>query len=336
MAKTVFSPASMVAHVWAQQTQDTGRSSNGNFRFIGPDLYHYSALIAKFVTAANGERVALLTARSWPATTSKHQSLARNAVIGKGFTVPDIGNGASAPDHAANLAYLVKTYRDGVASLKRKRDIYDYYTEHATSEANTAQDYAAAFGLPDPGLTPEQDIEEVKAHHKARYSRLNTPEAIAKREKDKERREATRIAREERQRQATIEANSQAIAEWLTGERRHLPYDASYDSRGGAILRVSGDKLQTSQGVEVPLNHAIRVFRRVAACREAQKEWRTNGETIRVGHFEVTQITEDGTLIAGCHTIYWPEIERIARIVGVLEPARENNLHNPSENPLTL
>jgi hypothetical protein len=63
----------------------------------------------------------------------------------------------------------------------------------------------------------------------------------------------------------------------------------------------------------VPLSHAIRVFQFVKLCRERNQEWKRNGKTLRVGHFQVDFIHADGSFQAGCHFIGWPEIERVAR-----------------------
>jgi hypothetical protein len=60
-----------------------------------------------------------------------------------------------------------------------------------------------------------------------------------------------------------------------------------------------------------------------SAWRDAGVKWQRNGETIRVGHFTVDRIEANGTLHAGCHRIYWPEIEQAAIVAGVLQPAEQ-------------
>ena len=97
-----------------------------------------------------------------------------------------------------------------------------------------------------------------------------------------------------------------------------MPWDVSTDENGGALLRVRGDNLETSLGARVPLAHAIKAFHRVGQCRAAGLSWHRNGDTIRVGQFQVDQINPDGSFRAGCHRINWPEIEAAARVAGVL------------------
>jgi hypothetical protein len=168
-----------------------------------------------------------------------------------------------------------------------------------------------------PELYPETDRQAVLDYH-------NTPDKAAKRAAKAEREKATREARElaeRRAREARIAANRQAIAEWRAGSRYNLPHDAARDEAGGALIRIKGDVLETSLGASVPLEHAIKVFRRVAACRDAGVSWHRNGETIRVGAFQVDAIDADGSFRAGCHSFNWPEIEQAARLAGALEEA---------------
>lgn len=79
---------SMVAHVWAQQTQDFGRSHNGNFYFHGPVLYSYGS---HFVVAVKDAKGAFwLNSSSYSPTTGGHQSDARAAVSGTVYNIPDL------------------------------------------------------------------------------------------------------------------------------------------------------------------------------------------------------------------------------------------------------
>lgn len=117
------------------------------------------------------------------------------------------------------------------------------------------------------------------------------------------------------------EAKEQAerVALWLAGEPvGRIRFDAP---NGGAALRIIGDELQTSHGAFVPLAHAVKVFRFVKMCRDKGEGWKRNGKTIRVGHFQVDSIAPTGDFVAGCHSIGWPEVERVAKLAGVFECA---------------
>jgi hypothetical protein len=78
----------MTAHVWAQQTQESGRSSNGNFYFEGRTLYSYGSHYVVGFIAPNGQ--AFLNSDSSSMTTSgKHKPAAARAVT-RAFYVPDL------------------------------------------------------------------------------------------------------------------------------------------------------------------------------------------------------------------------------------------------------
>lgn len=74
---TVFSN-DMVAHVWAQMSQESGRSNNGQFYFEGRTLYSYGSHFVVGHIMPDG--AALLNRDSYSITTSRHQSRADSAV----------------------------------------------------------------------------------------------------------------------------------------------------------------------------------------------------------------------------------------------------------------
>ena len=110
---------------------------------------------------------------------------------------------------------------------------------------------------------------------------------------------------------------SEKRADWLNGG---ASYWRGTDETGGALIRalrverdatgaIIGGTLETSQGANVPLTHALRVFAIARQCREAG---RTLEPRQRVGLFTVDRIDSTGGFNAGCHRINWPEIERLA------------------------
>lgn len=134
--------------------------------------------------------------------------------------------------------------------------------------------------------------------------------------------EAVRIEQAERE-----EKLKHAVAEWLAGERgeRYALHglgrtliravDVTRDENG----TITGGKLETSQGADVPLTHAVRAFRFLKMCRMTGRTWERNGRSIRVGHFQIDSVQADGSFKAGCHVIGWAEVERLATQLGVFE-----------------
>lgn len=305
-----------VAHLWAHWDNDPkhkaarARSSNGNMSFEGASLYSYRTEIGRIVESVTGRRIALITSRTYSVTTSsKHMPPARRAASHlKMFCVENFS------DHAGNLRRLVTDYREAIEKAKRSRDYpQEYRIGHV---AAVADDYAETFGLKPPALPWEADTAAVAAYRAERDARNSTPEALAKREREKAQREARKAAKEAKAREAAEAAYAEALTGWLAGEGHYLPY------RFGAVhLRVRGDTLETSQGARVPLADAIRAFRFAQLVRERGTAWERNGEQVRVGAFQIDRISANGDIRAGCHLIPWSESERIARQIGLFDRA---------------
>ncbi len=149
--------------------------------------------------------------------------------------------------------------------------------------------------------------------------------------------EVERAAEFRRTEGARREAERAALkGRWLAGEPVRWTGAAA---DGSALLRIvdrdrSGTAegegrlehmtLETSQGAEVPLRHALRVFQFVKLCRERGTAWHRNGRTLRVGHFQVDAIDTQGNFTAGCHNIGWSEVERVAKEHGLFDlPAHD-------------
>ena len=318
MSRTVYDN-SMVAHVWANQSQESARSHNGNFHFAGSIIYSYQTPIARLWVTVDGRRVALVDSASYSMTTSsKHmpaiwRALARTVPA---FMVPH----PASERHPDNLAYLAARYAELRASLHRRRDLWRPAAESLQELANGAIQYAEAFGLAVPAFDVDGDAATITAAHAARQARNADPAYQAKREREKERREARKI---EREREATAQRHrlqEESRSRWLAGEYVGYAYQLA-SAGGGALLRVRSDNVETSRGANVPLSHAVKAFRFIKLCRERGQEWRRNGHSIHVGHFTVDHIEANGNFRAGCHFIEWSEVERIARQIGVIDDA---------------
>lgn len=333
---------SMVPHLWAQQDEEQGwaKSGKGSISYDGKVLISYSTVIARFVEDINDETVVLISkqhgqSRGWGNTTGRQISEAARATSHRTqFTeLQDVGNQYTGPDHQANLDAMIAEYREDIAKQKR---VMDFWRTSPASIITTARNYARRFGLEMPAIDENAEWAEVVAILAERERKRNTPQAIAKRERDAERRaakrtleqqeKAARRAREraeyeERQRLSEIKRKEQektAIIDFRSGKSR---FGHCSDNKGGALIRVVDGELQTSHGARVPLDQAIKVFKVAFACRRRNEflDAHLLNPPIRVGNFKVDQIRRDGTIRAGCHTIHWPEIERCAVSLGLIE-----------------
>lgn len=316
--KTVFSNA-MLVHVWAQQTQSMGRAHS--MRFVDDTLFSYQTPVARILTGANGQRVLLVSDDSYSPTTGGHISGALRA-FGYGnpsFRVPSLGrdggrrsealddNGRVILDHYRNLTALLAGYETCRKRMRRKTgDLWRPALDELADEANKVRTYAAAFGLLAPPLDPVADAAEVDAYRAERETRLSTPEAIAKRERERARRK-----KREEEAAALSRLDSEAkLKAWMEGAPVRLD---AWAYAGFAFLRLIGTTVHTSQGAEAPLDDVRKAFHYLRGIRETGHETRFS---VSVGHFRVTSISTEGVVTAGCHRFEWSEVERFAKLQG--------------------
>jgi len=158
----------------------------------------------------------------------------------------------------------------------------------------------------------------------------NLAEACKAEAYNAEARQAEDARREREEREAWL---AERRAAWLAGEPVELPRGGRLQRDDGTpYLRVFRDELQTSWGAEVPLAHAIKVFRFVKLCRKRGESWHRNGKTIRVGHFQVDSVTANGDFVAGCHSFKWEEVERVARMAGVFDSQGDDSALEATSN----
>jgi hypothetical protein len=281
MTRNVFSN-DMVAHVWAQQKQESGRSNNGNFWFEGATIYSYRTPIARIVETVDGRRVVLRTSETFSITTSgKHENAISYALRGNEtlFVVPSIAAGTiaqGAPDHVANLAHLIDNARRLAGKVKTARfDSYasrpvmpsadpldrwnhcadssmpgpdgsrPLFLETAAHGFRAAAEYAAAFGLPFD-VDGEAEIAAANAAWRERWQRYNSPAAVRKREKAALYRERARERAEAAERARQRESMLARFAAWKAGTGRR-PVAWQFDAETDSAIHAELTAIETAE-----------------------------------------------------------------------------------------
>ena len=329
---------SMVAHIWAQQEKTNAKSSNGTLSFRGATLFSYRTPIGRFIQTIDGQRATLVTSNTYSMTTSgKHMPALWRAIdYGRGnfapcFCVPIIAQSGffgfsdeyplTDKEHKTNLAHLIAEYETLSGKYLRARDIYGdetYIIGQLQTRADSARNYAIAFGLELPFLDAGNDGREIWRKRAEREARFNAPGMAEKRERERAKRLERKERKEREEREERAFKCAAHLEMWISGATNYLPIDCR-PIDGSVKLRIRDDKLETSQLASVPLSHAVRVFQFVKLCRERGEAWQRNGKTLRVGHFQVDRVEIDGSFRAGCHFIQWSEIERVARKHGLFD-----------------
>lgn len=279
--KRVFSNHAQVCHVWAQQTQDSGRGSNIVFR--GPRIYSYGDHfeMARFVDSDT----VFITANKYSVSTAKHLSLVRRAVLHKTvFEVPTMDN------HKENLEYFIDQARETYDKAKRARTNVTWLMGQAQDYVNNARAYMTKFHVE----IPDSKRELWLALHTETYLNSDVQAALLAKEREARKAEAERIKRAEIERER-VEA--ERLEKWLAGE------DMGWARFQAMRLRVKGEEVQTSHGAQVPVIEARKLYQALKAGVDVVGQ--------RVGYFTVNALSEAEIRI-GCHTIPLAEIERIA------------------------
>lgn len=317
--KTVFTNAQL-AHVWAQQTQPSGRS--GSMSFEGPTLYSYKTPIAKFYDPGNARslRVVLATSETYSTTTScKHMPALWRALSGlyvRTFRVPFIELDPSKArlqgmgrvgTHLQNLDAIVVRYVATRESELRRIKVYGSAYGRLGEIQCDARAYAQIFGLPVPTLDARADsdgIEHIRAERKAKRE---TPAYLAAQARKVE----LAAAKEAKREVERVLLETERRTAWQAGAA-NMFYGA--DEKGGAYLRLSNDgtRVETSRGANIPVNDARRAIRFIRAT-----DVPVSPHSYRVGSFSIDLIDAERNIKAGCHFIQFAEIDKIGKLLGV-------------------
>lgn len=280
-----------VAHLWANRSRPSAKGSH--FYFEGDTIYSYGS---HFPIARHHKGVVLFTTKRYSSTTAKHKSYVRQACshltvfeVAKPFLDP------AGPD--------VKDYADqikGVALSAGRARNPDWKLKQLEALVAEANAFCAHFKF------------------KTRFSMPDDATMATLKERAK--------VSAERERKATIAKQAkferecaETVQKWLAGESVQVPYQLGTVYlrkivRNNNYLDVDmAAEMQTSKGALVPLSEAERAFR--FAMIQRAKGWRKNGDQFKVGDYQLDAVNEQG-VVAGCHRIGWPEIERFAKLQG--------------------
>lgn len=292
MRQKLVHTTDMVAHLWANQSQEYARNSRHNLYFDRDTIYSYGSHfpIARHVTQKNGKgkSAVLLTTKGYSHTTNGHKWVVERAC--SNLTIFHVSDVTS--DARKQFADYQERYRDLVSKYSKARQKKPYYLEALRQLVEEANSFASFFGLRQR-LTLPNDLFAMVAECKA----------MEKRERERRQREAKR----------RVQEAQKLVDRWLSGENVTL----GWTYQGPIRLRIVDSELQTSKGARVPLSHAIKAYRILKRLRSSGDTYQRNGHTIHLGEFALDSLDTEGNVIAGCHSVGWDEIERIATLAGV-------------------
>lgn len=325
--KKVHTPE-MVAHLWANQSQEEARNPGNNFYFYGDTIFSYGSHfpIAKHVKDKKGRKAVLFTTRGYSVTTSKHLHIVRLAARHLNLIMVDNPRNTLEENLACEDAQ-VKAVMKAAATARKGRSMEKKL--EALQAAINQRNALAAFMGRKPTALPE-DLAGALAKIASAEKR-----AVVKAKKAQHARNLEAL-------KAREDAAGAPFGEWLkrwqeggAGEIRHARYNwglmaevagardkVEYPREMPCVLRVDPADpatVQTSWGAEVPTEHARRIYQVWARCmgKIPPEGWtpRSTSEAA-VGAFRVDRIEANGTIFAGCHAIHADAVADFAARMG--------------------
>ena len=311
--KKVFTN-SMVAHVWAQQSQEEGRNSGGSIFFCNNTIYSYGDHfpMASFETNAKEETCIAVSTKSYSITTSQHQSLVRQAIPlhykenNKVFYVPSLKKvwGENRLDHEANIKGFKEDQKQLARKITRARSAKAYLLDELRGDIANANNYCEFFDIKETFALPDA------AYLASIKSELKEEAKQAKQKKIEMLRQAKIDARRYVKEFMRKETSCGYFQGLTMKAKRELPC---------ILLRLNKDLIQSSQGAEMPVKFAKSIWQMVKHCKSEKVSFTPNGKTLQAGHFQIDSIAPNGDLKAGCHFIKYGMVKSIARQLNLLE-----------------
>lgn len=307
--KQVFN-TNEVAHIWAQQSQQSGRNQGGNFYFEGATIYSYGGHFP--IATIKGNDV-FFTKRTYSNTTAKHIGKARAAISHKNIIYVH-----SVP--VGNFSYLTATHEENFNHWKRQ--IKAYFGELGNKRIRDTQSRVNSIQSLINELTVYCDYFKlpVKDKELKNFIKLSqNPDfiSIAREAKEKA------IKQAELKYKQAAKAYDKYLEYWRNFREdkaaEELPEKIKdlcrfYQSNTEAFtrLRFNSDqnRVETSKGVQIPAEIAKRAYIALNGCL-AQS---CNGLSIPVLSYTITETGKD-YIKAGCHTIPKKDIEYIANLL---------------------
>lgn len=294
-----------VAHLWAHQSQSEARNSNGSVFFDGDTIFSYGR---HFPMARHVNGVVLQTTKRYSVTTSKHQSYVAQACSHLTcFYVLNV-MAQNKERHLENLFDYQARYETAMLQAGRARSgrNIEWKTKRAADLLTEANSYAAHFKL--RRRLKACDVSDLVERAKKRSAK----QAAAERKRIKER--AAQHALE-------IPKYLENAECWRKREPLKHVNTLSYDNPArrelGALLRINGDEIETSQGARFPVASVAFAWGFVKACKQHGRTWQRNGEQVPLGHFQLDSVDEKGNVKAGCHFVTYAECELLAKTLGL-------------------
>ena len=290
--KLVFSNADQVLHLWANQSQSEARSANVFFNGLSCYSYGRHYELGR-IMEYKGVKIAAINDRGYSVTTSKHIRKARQAVHN---LMPAIGCKGDFSEQGI-FAGLLSEQDNLINGVMRKfSEVKGHNLKDYTFDKCYFIDSIAAFNkkvitLNEPQLTLDVDVDLIEVYNEKneelykKYMFNTSPEG-----------QTLAAAKQAKAQAEKMKALSTDIQDWKNGGT----LKKSLRNLNFQLVRINGDKIQTSRGAEVPLVEA-RIFYTALIKGLVQPG-------TKIGHFTFDGLN-NGIVKVGCHNLKLEDIK---------------------------
>lgn len=113
--------------------------------------------------------------------------------------------------------------------------------------------------------------------------------------------------------------NADKLARWIQGESYHM----NLIGDNTVHCRVKDGNVETSMNARFETKFAKMVWQQITKCRDNNESWKSNGHTIELGMYQVNSISNNGTLVAGCHKVFYEQMLPVATELGLIKKQGE-------------
>ncbi len=272
--KTVFTDLSTIAHLWANQNQQSARNSGNNFFFERDTIYSYGYHfpIAKHVVNDNGDKAVLFTERTYSVTTAKHIRIVHHAANHLNVILCYNPEKSSHDDNFNSWLINVERIANNLVKAKKP----EIYLNQIPNIADKVNKYALFFGL----TIPVKLQAALSIGNKDQYKEYADKKA------------ALELADKKRQQKELEKKHKKELSDWLNFETNRL-----YTRNGYDFLRVNNDLIETTQAVKIPIETGKMLWKAIKdnSLTIGTKVIDHNNST-----FFVNEIGKE--IVVGCHT----------------------------------
>lgn len=148
---------SMVAHLWANEKEESARGSNLFFEGRSIYSYGYHFEVGRIVRNKCGEKAYLLNDKYYSSSTCKHQRCVRSA-IPTGSKVFSVGYNMSNTGNMAFVTSKLESIKDAIEKYKRVRTELPY--RDVWGVFKNMMDYIEFFGMGTPQRLLKKSVNE--------------------------------------------------------------------------------------------------------------------------------------------------------------------------------